>query len=113
MKDGLELAPSPGWWVEPGSFDWFAWIAVLAVILLGLGVVHLYARFDRWAEEKSKGTPLTTTIPTLLTVALLYELFPLDHFSVLLPISAIALAITNDVLKMQAKKKNWQGRGVR
>ena len=60
------------------------------------GVVTLYAAFDRWAERRSHGTPLAKTIPTLLTLALLYELFPLDHFSVLLPLVAILLALLAD-----------------
>jgi len=101
----------PVWWVGPDEFDLLAWIAILTVVLLGFGIVHLYARFDRWAEEKSTDTPLTTTIPTLLTVALLYELFPLDHFSILLPISAIVLAVTRDVMKYMSKKASEKGMG--
>ncbi len=98
------------WWVAPGETDLFSWIAIITTILLVFLVVHLYARFDRWAEEKAKGTPLATTIPTLLTIGLLYELFPLDHFSVLLPLSAIALALTRDVMVgLSRKKQNMSG----
>jgi hypothetical protein len=59
-------------------------------------LVTLYAAFDRWAERQSHGTPLAKTIPTMLTIALLYELFPLGHFNILLPISAILIALLAD-----------------
>jgi hypothetical protein len=69
----------------------------LALICLALyGIVTLYAAFDRWAEHSSKGTPLAKTIPTLLAIALLYEVFPLEHFHVFLPLSAILLALMAD-----------------
>ena len=87
---------APNWFVEPGGFDFLAWFS-LAMIAGGIyGVFYLYALFDRWAEKKSEGTPLAKTIPTLLTIALLYEVFPLDHFSVLLPLSAILIAVMAD-----------------
>ncbi len=105
MNDLKHGAADPAWWVAPGEADIFSWLAIITVILLAFAIVHLYARFDRWAEEKSKGTPLATTIPTLLTIGLLFELFPLDHFSILLPLSAIALAITRDVMVGLSKKK--------
>jgi len=35
-------------------------------------------------------------MPTLLTIARLYEIFPLGHFNILLPISAILIALTAD-----------------
>jgi hypothetical protein len=56
----------------------------------------LYAAFDRWAAHQSKGTPLAKTIPTMLTMALLYEVFRLDHFKILLPRSAILIALIAD-----------------
>lgn len=59
-------------------------------------LISLYAAFDRWAEHRSKGTPLAKTIPTLLTIALIYEVFPVDHFSLLLPLSAILIALMVD-----------------
>jgi hypothetical protein len=94
IEDGL--GHSPSWFTAPGSTDTLAWVA-LVLICLGLyGLVTLYAAFDRWAEHKSKGTPLAKTIPTLLAIALLYEIFPLDHFHVLLPVSAILLALMAD-----------------
>ena len=86
----------PHWFVPPGEVDWFAWLALGFVLLALYGVVTLYAAFDRWAEHRSKGTPLAKTIPTLLAIALLYELFPLDHFSALLPLSAILIALMMD-----------------
>lgn len=90
------LDPSPIWWVAPNQTDWLAWGAILAIALAAFMVMSLYARFDKWAEHKAEGTPLAKTIPTLLTIALLYEIFPLDHFHVLLPLSAILLAVMAD-----------------
>ncbi|WP_171124697.1 MULTISPECIES: hypothetical protein [unclassified Ruegeria] len=50
-------------------------------------------------EHKSIGTPLRTTIPTMLTVALAYELMPaLSHFSNLLPGALILTAIARDFM---------------
>jgi len=104
MGGAMSEAIEPIWWVGPNETDILAWIAILFVIALGFCVVHLYARFDKWAEEKSKATLFSTTIPTLLTIALLYELFPLDHFSILLPISAALLAVTRDIMKFLSKR---------
>ncbi|MCA0922855.1 hypothetical protein [Pseudooceanicola nanhaiensis] len=59
-------------------------------------MVTLYAAFDRWAEHRAKGTPLAKTIPTLLAIALIYEVFPIEHFSLLLPLSAILIALMAD-----------------
>ena len=61
-----------------------------------LCLVYLYAVFDRWAEHQSQGTPLARTIPTLLAIALLYEVFPLDHFHIFLPLTAILIALMAD-----------------
>jgi hypothetical protein len=66
------------------------------VILAIYGIVTLYAAFDRWAERRAHGTPLAKTIPTLLTIALLYEIFPLAHFNILLPLTAILIALMAD-----------------
>ncbi|MEX0371790.1 MAG: hypothetical protein AB3N09_14270 [Tateyamaria sp.] len=87
---------SPSWFVAPGDGDSLAWIALLFLALALYGLVSLYAAFDRWAEHQSKGTPLAKTIPTMLTIALLYEIFPLGHFNILLPISAILIALMAD-----------------
>lgn len=86
----------PGWFVAPGESDFLAWLS-LALIIGGIyALVTLYAAFDRWAERQSHGTPLAKTIPTMLTIALLYEIFPLGHFNILLPISAILIALMAD-----------------
>lgn len=58
--------------------------------------VYVYAAFDRWAEHRAQGTPLAKTIPTLLAIALIYEIFPVDHFHPLLPLSAILIALMAD-----------------
>lgn len=86
----------PSWFVSPGDADMLAWVSLLIVVGGLYGIVTLYAAFDRWAEHKSHGTPLAKTIPTMLTVALLYEIFPLGHFNILLPISAILIALMAD-----------------
>lgn len=86
----------PSWFVAPDSADILAWVTLVIVALALYGIVTLYAVFDRWAEHRSKGTPLAKTIPTMLTIALLYEIFPLGHFHVLLPISAILIALMAD-----------------
>lgn len=87
---------SPSWFVAPGDTDVMAWVALAFVCLALYGLVTLYAFFDRWAEHQSKGTPLAKTIPTMLTIALLYEVFPLGHFNILLPLSAILIALMAD-----------------
>ena len=86
----------PAWFVPPGGGDFLA-IVVLVIILGGLyGIVYLYAAFDRWAEHQAKGTPLAKTIPTLLAIALIYEIFPVDHFHPLLPLCAVLIALMAD-----------------
>ena len=87
---------SPNWFVAPGDSDTMAWVALGFLCLAIYGVIFLYASFDRWAEHKAHGTPLAKTIPTMLTIALLYEIFPLAHFNILLPISAILIALMAD-----------------
>jgi hypothetical protein len=91
----------PSWFVAPGEVDTFAWLALGILFAALYGVVTLYAAFDRWAEHRSQGTPLAKTIPTLLSIALLYEIFPLEHFSILLPAAAILIALMADWSKFQ------------
>lgn len=86
----------PSWFVTPGDADTLAWVSLVLIIVALYAVVTLYAAFDRWAERQSHGTPLAKTIPTMLTIALLYEIFPLGHFNILLPISAILIALMAD-----------------
>lgn len=86
----------PPWFLDPGEGDILAWVSLATIILALYGLVTLYAAFDRWAERQSHGTPLARTIPTMLTIALLYEIFPLGHFNILLPISAILIALMAD-----------------
>jgi len=87
---------APGWFVAPGDGDTLAWFTLALVCLAIYGLITLYAAFDRWAEHQAQGTPLAKTIPTLLTIALLYEIFPLGHFTILLPIAAILIALMAD-----------------
>lgn len=86
----------PSWFVAPDGTDIMAWVSLVILALALYGIVTLYAAFDRWAEHRSQGTPLAKTIPTMLTIALLYEVFPLGHFNILLPLSAILLALMAD-----------------
>lgn len=95
----LAAGGDPRWWVAPGQTDDYAWVGLVVFFLAILLVVHLYARFDRYTEHKSIGTPLRTTIPMMLTVALAYELMPaLSHFSILLPAALILTAIARDFM---------------
>jgi hypothetical protein len=87
---------SPSWFTAPGETDMLAWVALALICLALYGIVTLYAAFDRWAEHSSQGTPLAKTIPTLLAIALLYEVFPLEHFHFFLPLSAVLLALMAD-----------------
>ncbi|WP_170480158.1 hypothetical protein [Ruegeria arenilitoris] len=89
----------PRWWVAPDQTDNYAWVGLIVFFLAILLVVHLYARFDRYTEHKATGTPLRTTIPMMLTVALAYELMPaLSHFSILLPAALLLTAIARDFM---------------
>ena len=94
--DGTTAHSAPGWFVPPGDGDSLAWVVLVIVILAIYGIVTLYAAFDRWAERRAHGTPLAKTIPTLLAIALLYEIFPLAHFNILLPLTAILIALMAD-----------------
>ncbi|MFB9223693.1 hypothetical protein [Paracoccus cavernae] len=97
MASETDVAHSaPSWFVGPGETDSLAWIAIAVLFLAIFGLISLYAAFDRWAEHRSKGTPLAKTIPTMLTIALIYEVFPVDHFSLLLPLSAILISLMAD-----------------
>jgi hypothetical protein len=95
IEDGLGHA-SPSWFTAPGETDILAWVALALICLALYGIVTLYGAFDRWAEHRAKGTPLAKTIPTLLIIALLYEIFPLEHFHIFLPLTAVLIALMAD-----------------
>ena len=99
---------APSWFVAPGDGDTFAWVSLAFLLLAIYGVVVLYSAFDRWAEHQSQGTPLAKTIPTMLTIALLYEIFPLGHFNILLPLSAILIALMADWSRFNLSKKDTE-----
>lgn len=105
IEDGQGHA-LPSWFLAPGEADTFAWLSLGILFLMLYGVVTLYAAFDRWAEHKSTGTPLATTIPTLLTIALLFEIFPLAHFHVLLPLTAILIALMADWSRYNSRRSD-------
>jgi hypothetical protein len=87
---------APHWFIPPGESDFYAWLALGFMLAALYGIVTAYAAFDRWAEHQSRGTPLAKTIPTLLAIALLYELFPLNHFHIFLPVTAVLIALAAD-----------------
>ena len=93
-QEGAHAAPH--WFTPPGDVDYYAVLGIVILIGALYGLVVLYATFDRWAEHRAHGTPLAKTIPTMLAIALLYELFPLGHFNILLPLSAILIALMAD-----------------
>ncbi len=95
---------NPSWFTAVGENDHLAWVALALVCLAIYGIVTLYAAFDRWAEHKSAGTPLAKTIPTLLAIALLYEVFPLEHFHIFLPLTAILIALMADWSRFHISK---------
>lgn len=99
----------PSWFVAPGETDTMAWFGLIFLFLALYGVVVLYAAFDRWAEHRAHGTPLAKTIPTMLTIALLYEVFPLGHFNILLPISAILIALMADWSRFHLNNRDVDG----
>lgn len=93
------MNPAPVWWVAPGQTDVFAYAALGFFFLVIFLVIYLYAAFDRYAEHKSAAGPLRTTVPTLLTIALAYEVFPpISHFSILLPLALIVAALARDMM---------------
>ncbi|WP_108680716.1 hypothetical protein [Methyloceanibacter sp. wino2] len=95
---GAEAQTVP-WWTAPGHTDMTSFMALILLFLLVFGVFHVYARFDKFAEEHNEGTPLKTTIPTLLMIAFAYEIFPpLSHFSILLPLALIVTALARDLM---------------
>lgn len=102
----------PSWFLEPGEGDLLAWVAIGIIIAALYGLVTLYAAFDRWAEQRSHGTPLAKTIPTMLTIALLYEIFPLGHFNILLPISAILIALMADWSRFHLNARGTVGQAA-
>lgn len=93
------LDPAPLSWTAPGTTDNFAIYGLITLMLVIFLVIYLYAVFDRYAERKGEGSPLRTTIPTMLTVGLAYDLLPpLEGVNFLLPLSLIAAAATRDVV---------------
>lgn len=99
MTTPAAAGDDPRWWVAPSQSDWYSWVGLIVFFLAIFLVVHLYSQFDHYAEHRAKGTPLRTTIPMMLTVALAYEIMPaLSHFSILLPAALILTAIARDFM---------------
>lgn len=103
------LDPAPMSWVSPGATDTFATYGLVTLMLIIFLVIYLYAVFDRYAERRSDGSPLRTTIPTMLTVGLAYDLLPpLDGVSVLLPASLILAAATRDIVLWRSEAGGYK-----
>ncbi|MEY8841116.1 hypothetical protein AB9K41_18980, partial [Cribrihabitans sp. XS_ASV171] len=104
--------PAPLSWTEPGATDAFAAYGLIVLLAIIFLVIYLYAVFDRYAERKAQGSPLRTTIPTMLTVGLAYDLLPpLEGVSILLPLALIAAAAARDtVLWVNASRGRVRGR---
>lgn len=92
------LDPPPASWTSPGQSDSFATAGLITLLLVLFLVIYLYAVFDRFASGKGEITPLRTTIPTMLTVGLAYDLIPpLADVSFLLPLTLIVAALALDI----------------
>lgn len=90
--------PFPYWWVAPDSTDLLSFGGLLALVFFLYLVIFLYARFEKYAELKGSLTPLRTTIPTMLTVGLAYDLLPpLENVSILVPLALLAAAFSRDI----------------
>ncbi|WP_158966549.1 hypothetical protein [Chachezhania sediminis] len=95
----VQMDPPAGSWAAPGESDRFAWIGLVVLLGVLFLVVYLYALFDRYAEHRGSSTPLRTTIPTMLTVGLAYDLLPpLEGVNVLLPLALILGALARDIV---------------
>lgn len=94
----LALDPAPNSWSAPGETDVFAIYGAVFLMFILFVVIYLYAVFDRFAGSKGSGTPLRTTIPTMLTVGLAYDLLPpLEAVNILLPAALIIAALARDI----------------
>ncbi|MBB96723.1 MAG: hypothetical protein CML68_19265 [Rhodobacteraceae bacterium] len=90
--------PPPASWAAPGETDSFAMYGLITLMCVIFLVIYLYAVFDRYAETRGGTTPLRTTIPTMLTIGLAYDLIPpLEGFSLLLPGALIVAALARDI----------------
>ncbi|MBT3139508.1 hypothetical protein DS909_06970 [Phaeobacter gallaeciensis] len=100
------LDPAALSWAAPGSSDSFAMYGLITLLLIVFLVIYLYAAFDRYAESKGEASPLRTTIPTMLTVGLAYDLLPpLEGVNFLLPLSLIAAALTRDAVLWKSESR--------
>lgn len=83
----------------PGTTDTFAIYGLVTLLLIVFLVIYLYAVFDRYAENKGRNSLLRTTIPTMLTVGLAYDVLPpLEGINFLLPMSLILAAAARDIV---------------
>lgn len=105
-EQSATLDPGPLSWTAPGATDTFANYGLVTLFLIIFLVIYLYAAFDRYAERKGETSPLRSTIPTMLTVGLAYDLLPpLEGVNILLPLSLIAIALTRDLVLWMAERE--------
>lgn len=94
----MTLDPAPNSWSAPGEQDIFSLYGAIMLMFVLFIVIYLYAIFDRFAGRQGSGTPLRTTIPTMLTVGLAYDLLPpLEAVNILLPAALIIAALARDI----------------
>jgi len=90
--------PGPMSWTMPNERDDFAVAGLITLMFVVFLVIYLYAVFDRFAESEGFGSPLRTTIPTMLTIGLAYDIIPpLSGVSNLLPLALILAAVARDI----------------
>ena len=100
------MDPAPLSWTSPGASDTFATYGLITLFLIVFLLIYLYAVFDRYAERKAEGSLLRTTIPTMLTVGLAYDLLPpLEGVNALLPLSLIVAAVARDLVLWMSESR--------
>lgn len=106
MDQNIVLDASPFWWMQPNESDLLILLALLVLVFLLFTVIYLYAYFDRYTERRGALTPLSTTIPTMLTVGLAYDLLPpLESVNVLIPLSLLLAAFARDIFLWTRKRE--------
>ena len=102
----VALDHAPMSWAGPGATDHFSFYGLLTFLFIVFLVIYLYAVFDRYAGRKGEESLFRTTIPTMLTVGLAYDILPpLEGVNVLLPASLIVAAAARDIVLWSSANK--------
>lgn len=100
------LDPAAVSWAMPGTTDVYAIYGLICLLLVIFLVIYLYALFDRYAEGKGQESLFRTTIPTMLTIGLVYDIMPpLEGVNILLPLSLILAAAARDIVLWTSAKR--------